>query len=36
MRLLAGLLSLGLGLYLAYRFGVEQGLFTGNPMWSPA
>jgi high-affinity nickel-transport protein len=36
MRLLAGLLSLGLGLYLAYRFGVEQGLFTGNPMWTPS
>ena len=36
MRLLAGLLSLGLGLYLAYRIGVVQGLFTGNPNWSPS
>jgi len=36
MRLLAGLLSLGLGVYLAYRIGVVQGLFTGNPMWSPS
>ncbi len=36
MRLLAGLLSLGLGVYLAYRIGVVQGLFTGNPIWSPS
>lgn len=36
MRLVAGLLSLGLGLYLAYRIGIVQGLFTGNPMWSPS
>ncbi|HTS52120.1 MAG TPA: hypothetical protein VMH26_02500 [Burkholderiales bacterium] len=36
MRLAAGLLSLGLGLYLAYRIGVVQGLFTGNPSWSPS
>jgi hypothetical protein len=36
MRLAAGLLSLGLGLYLAYRIGVVQGLFTGNPIWSPS
>jgi hypothetical protein len=36
MRLVAGLLSLGLGLYLAYRIGVVQGLFTGNPTWSPS
>jgi len=36
MRLAAGLLSLGLGLYLAYQIGVVQGLFTGNPSWSPS
>ena len=36
MRLVAGLLSLGLGLYLGYRIGVVQGLFTGNPVWSPS
>jgi high-affinity nickel-transport protein len=36
MRLVAGLLSLGLGLYLAYQIGVVQGLFTGNPIWSPS
>ena len=36
MRLVAGLLSLGLGFYLAYRIGIVQGLFTGNPMWSPS
>jgi high-affinity nickel-transport protein len=36
MRLVAGLLSLGLGLYLAYRIGIVQGLFTGNPLWSPS
>jgi len=36
MRLAAGLLSLGLGLYLAYQIGIVQGLFTGNPSWSPS
>jgi ABC-type nickel/cobalt efflux system permease component RcnA len=36
MRLVAGLLSLGLGLYLAYRIGVAQGLFAGKPIWSPS
>jgi high-affinity nickel-transport protein len=36
MRLAAGLLSLGLGLYLAYRIGIVQGLFTGNPSWTPS
>ena len=36
MRLAAGLLSLGLGVYLGYRIGVVQGLFTGNPVWSPS
>ena len=36
MRLAAGLLSLGLGLYLAYQIGVVQGLFTANPSWSPS
>jgi len=36
MGVAGGLLSLGLGLYLAYQIGVVQGLFTGNPIWSPS
>ncbi len=36
MRLAAGLLSLGFGLYLAYRIGIVQGLFTDSPNWSPS
>ena len=36
MRLAAGLLSLVLGLYLAYQIGFVGGLFTGNPNWTPA
>lgn len=30
-----GLLSLGFGLYLAYRIGFVDGLFTGSPRWTP-
>lgn len=35
MRLVAGLLSLGFGLYLAYRIGIVDGLLTGKPIWTP-
>lgn len=30
-----GLLSVGLGLFLAYEIGVGDGLFTANPHWTP-
>ena len=33
--LAAGLLSLGVGLFLAYQIGLVDGLFTANPLWSP-
>jgi high-affinity nickel-transport protein len=32
---LAGALSLGFGLVLAWRIGVQDGLFTSHPTWSP-
>jgi len=35
MRLAAGLLSLVLGIYLAYQIGFIGGLFTGSPNWTP-
>ncbi len=35
MRLSAGVLSLGFGLYLAYHIGIVNGLFTPNPQWVP-
>jgi len=35
LRLAAGLISLSLGLYLAYHIGVVSGLFTGSPRWTP-
>jgi hypothetical protein len=31
----SGLLSLGFGLFLAYRMGVVHGLFGGHPVWTP-
>ena len=31
----SGLLSLGLGLFLAYQIGLGDGLFTGTPRWTP-
>ena len=31
----SGLLSLGFGLFLAYQIGLGDGLFTGNPQWTP-
>ena len=30
-----GLLSLGLGLYLAFQIGFVDGLFLGAPVWIP-
>ncbi len=33
--LAAGLLSLGLGLFLAYEIGLVDGLLTSTPQWSP-
>jgi high-affinity nickel-transport protein len=35
MRLSAGVLSLGFGLYLAYHIGFQNGLFMANPQWTP-
>lgn len=31
----SGLLSLAFGLFLAYQIGLVDGLFTGNPNWTP-
>ncbi|HUI43184.1 MAG TPA: sulfite exporter TauE/SafE family protein [Terriglobia bacterium] len=31
----SGLLSLGFGLFIAYRIGFVDGLFTGHPHWTP-
>ena len=33
--LAAGLLSLGVGLVLAYQIGLVDGLFTSDPQWTP-
>lgn len=33
--LASGLLSLGFGLFVAYRICVVSGLFTGHPQWTP-
>jgi len=30
-----GVLSLGLGLYLAFQIGFVDGLFLGAPVWIP-
>jgi high-affinity nickel-transport protein len=30
-----GILSIALGLFLAYEIGVGDGLFTANPQWTP-
>lgn len=35
LRVASGLLSLGFGLFLAYRIGIVDGLFTGHVQWSP-
>lgn len=35
LRVATGLLSLGFGLFLAYRVGVVDGLFSAAPRWDP-
>ncbi len=35
LRVAAGVMSVGFGLLLAYRIGFVEGLFGGNPVWSP-
>jgi high-affinity nickel-transport protein len=30
-----GLLSLAFGIFIAYRIGIEQGLFSTHPVWEP-
>lgn len=35
LRLAIGLLSFGFGVFLAYRMGVVNGLFTAAPHWAP-
>ncbi len=35
LRVASGLLSLGFGLFLVYQIGFVNGLFTGQPHWTP-
>jgi sulfite exporter TauE/SafE len=35
LRLASGAISLAFGLFIAYRIGIVDGLFTGNPRWTP-
>lgn len=35
LRIASGTISLGFGLYVAYRIGLVGGLFTRNPEWMP-
>jgi ABC-type nickel/cobalt efflux system permease component RcnA len=35
LRVASGILSLAFGLFLAYRIGFVDGLFTGDPRWTP-
>jgi len=35
LRMASGVLSLGFGLFIAYRIGIVNGLFTGHPTWTP-
>ena len=35
LRVASGLVSLGFGLFLAYRIGIVDGLFTGHVQWTP-
>ena len=35
LRIASGAISLGFGLFVAYRIGVVGGLFAGNPQWTP-
>ncbi len=36
IRAVAGVLSLGFGVYLAWKIGFVDGLFTGHPTWTPS
>jgi ABC-type nickel/cobalt efflux system permease component RcnA len=35
LRIASGVISLAFGLFIAYRIGLVDGLFTGNPQWTP-
>ncbi len=35
LRIASGVISLAFGLFVAYRVGLVDGLFTGNPDWTP-
>jgi high-affinity nickel-transport protein len=35
LRIASGLLSLAFGFVLLYQIGIVQGLFSGNPVWTP-
>ena len=35
LRAASGLLSLAFGLFIAYKIGIVDGLFTGHPTWTP-
>ena len=35
LRIASGVISLAFGLFVAYRVGLVDGLFTGNPRWTP-
>jgi high-affinity nickel-transport protein len=35
LRFASGALSLAFGLFVAYRIGVVDGLFTAHPHWTP-
>lgn len=35
LRVTAGVASVGIGLYLAHRTGVRDGLFAATPLWEP-
>jgi high-affinity nickel-transport protein len=35
LRVASGVLSLAFGLFLAYQVGIVDGLFTGDPQWTP-
>jgi len=35
LRVASGLVSMGFGLFIVYEIGIVNGLFTGNPQWTP-
>jgi hypothetical protein len=35
LRVASGVASIAFGLFLAHQIGIRDGLFTGNPIWSP-